>query len=478
MQNSDNAYSRAGHSFPVKTVLLTIAAYILLGAFPCCGGDGPLFVQVHYSSPLTDIDGRRLGELLAGRASDLHAHGGTSPIPVLYCDAVIYKEFTAAYPGVRCRKADLRSDGALPSARNALIFSDLRGLSPCYRALPIDGVYPWGIVREDYTLDPPGDYPFSLPGAEPWKRDGYLHMVQTGVTAMTRAFIPAVDRSRDPDYPIRHTRGITSRADLAVTSNEVSFLDPCTYPLRDRMVFCAPLRFFGILERSGFDVIELTGNHNNDFGRVHNLRTMEMIHRAGMVYFGGGRDLADALMVRYVRIRGVRFAFVGFNETGPPTAWALENGPGAARLNDKLLMQKIREASAQADIVLVSIQCANENDPAPWRRQRLLFQRAADAGAHIIVSSSAHRAMGLEFYRGKFISYGLGNFLFDQMQTVNHRRGLIARHHFYHGRHIQTELIPYLIYEHCQPRPVRGSGAREIFDYVFRHSLGGVFRGP
>ncbi len=86
-----------------------------------------------------------------------------------------------------------------------------------------------------------------------------------------------------------------------------------------------------------------------------------------------------------------------------------------------------------------------------------------------------HRAMGQEFYHGRFISYGLGNFLFDQMQTINHRRGLIASYHIYNGRHIQTELIPYLLYNNSEPRIVSGKDAKELFDYVYRYSLGPVF---
>ncbi len=84
--------------------------------------------------------------------------------------------------------------------------------------------------------------------------------------------------------------------------------------------------------------------------------------------------------------------------------------------------------------------------------------------------------MGLEFYRGKFISYGLGNFLFDQMQTIHHRQGLIARHHFYDGRHIQTELIPYIIHNYSEPVPVHDREAKELLDDVYRYSRGPVFK--
>jgi Putative enzyme of poly-gamma-glutamate biosynthesis (capsule formation) len=253
-------------------------------------------------------------------------------------------------------------------------------------------------------------------------------------------------------------------------------MDPCAYPLKNNLVFCSPTRFFEILKESGFNVIEITGNHNNDFGSRFNTASIEMLERAGMHYFGGGKNKSDAEKARYIRIKGKTIAFVGFNECGPVAAWATETSAGAARFSKDLFTRLITEARQKADIVIVTAQWCNENDPVPQELQKKYFHQAADLGADIMVSSSAHRPMGLEFYRGRFISYGLGNFLFDQMQSINHRRGLIARHHLYGGRHITTELIPYLIYNYSQPRILYGRDARDCMEEVFSHSIGVAFR--
>lgn len=447
------------------------------GSLPACAaGEGPLFIQIHFTNPLHGITGSQLKMLLSGRARSFLDLGGDKVPLRIHADARIAADLKRAHPGLRFSTGDFSTDDSLASMRGFLGISDARGLRPHFKALSIDEMLPWGRLRDDYSLDPDADYPFMLRGAERWERDEWLIVVQTGVTAMTRAFIAAVDRAGDPLYPVRDTMGITSQADIAMTSNEVSFLDPCAYPLKDRMSFCSPLRFFTILTASGIDIVELTGNHNNDYGREHNVSSMEMMERAGMVYFGGGRDRAQAERVRYATARGKRIAFVGFNEIGPEPAWATDTRAGAARLTEKALERALREARARADIVFASIQCGNENDPAPWRSQTRILQKAAELGADIVVSSSAHRPMGIEFHDGKLISYGLGNFLFDQMQTINHRRGVIARHHFRRGRHAQTELLPYIIHDYCRPRPVRGREARELLEEIYRLSRGSVFR--
>ena len=303
----------------------------------------------------------------------------------------------------------------------------------------------------------------------------HITVVQTGVTAMSRAFMSTVNAHGDLKRPIAGVRQITANADVSLTSNEVSFTDNCKSPLPNRMLFCSPKRYFSILQDAGFNVIELTGNHNNDYGAAYNKTTIDLYEKNNIKFFGGGRNKKEAEAVLYINVKGIRFAFVGFNQWGPSSAWATDSRAGAAKLSAAAYNKAVSEAAANAEVVFVSVQWGNEDNPVPHKEQTQFFRRAADMGACIMVSSSAHRAMGVEFYKGKFISYGLGNLFFDQMQTINHRRGMIARHHFYGSRHIQTELIPYLIYNYSEPKIVYGRDAGQLFDYVFKYSLGGVF---
>jgi hypothetical protein len=450
----------------------------LLSLLPLAAGSGarggPLLFQVHFMNPLRGLSLPEAGAILRGDTGPLAKAAGLPGGFTLYADKNIAPDLAREYPQMRFTECDAVT--APPeSDRGAVLISDLRGMAPSMKILPVEGCYPWGAMGDDYGLKKDAPYPLLKDWATPWEPSKHVTVAQTGVTAMTRAFTTEVRRHGDILRPVRAVRHITAEADLAVTSNEVSFIEKCPTPLPDRMAFCSPCDFLDILKYAGFDVIELTGNHNNDYGREAGLDTINRYKKEGMRYFGGGIDINEAGCVCYVKSGDTTFAFVGFNEYGPREAWATERGSGAARLTLQGFRSGIEEAVRKADVVIVTVQWGNEDDPVAAPRQVEYFHMAADMGAHIMVSSSAHRAMGQEFYRGKFISYGLGNFLFDQMQTVNHRRGLIARYHIYNRRHIQTELIPYLLYNHSEPRIVSGREARELFDYVYRYSRGPVF---
>ena len=462
-------------------ILFIIILHLIVLAQGCAparssrSSGAPLFIQVHYTNPLSGITLEAAERLLSGKAHNFKDIGGPDRPLHVRVDQAMEKNVRKKFPRLKFQAASFESD-TLMADRSFVGLSDIRGLRPCYKILYIGGTLPWGRLRDDYSLADDRVYPLSLRGAEDWDPERHINIVQTATTAMTRAFIPSVDRSGDPLSPVRYTKNITRQADIAITSNEVSFVDNCAYPLKNNMVFCTPDRFFPIFTESGFNFIELTGNHNNDFGSRYNTRSIEMLEKAGIDYFGGGKNRADAERVHYRTVKGTVVALVGFNECGPDAAWATETKAGAARFRRDLFVSLIAEAVKKARVVLVTVQWCNENEPVPQEIQKKFFRLAADMGATIMISSSSHRPMGLEFYRGRFISYGLGNFLFDQMQTINTRRGLIARHHIYAGKHIATELIPILMHDYSQPRPLAGSDARALMDEVFRWSIGPAFR--
>ncbi|MCP4136355.1 MAG: hypothetical protein GY754_35620 [bacterium] len=477
------------HSSMKKTISIHIRLYFLLmilaAAIPRCSAansnsssHGPFFIQVHFTSPLSSLSAAAVEDILHGRIKNFKQLGGPNRRISLYADSSIYERLLKKYPGLRARQANFNSNRKLAANRSFLGISGIPGLKPHFKIMYVDNSLPWGRLQKEYTLLKNSTYPLMLKGLPPWEENKALTIVQTGVTALTRHFVKAVDKAvaggGDPLYPIRFTGAITRQADIAMTSNEVSFKSPCPYR-GQTLRFCSPDKYFTLLTKSGFTLIELTGNHNNDFGTVYNNRSIDMLEKNSMAWFGGGRNRADAEAVRFIKKKSLTIGFTGFNEYGPSIAWATRTKPGAARLSKKLFAASVKQAVKKAPIVFVTLQSGNETNPRPSKSQVRYFHRAVNLGATIIVSSSSHRVMGLEFYKGKLISYGLGNFLFDQMHTIHYRRGLIARHHFYGTNHISTEFIPYIIHNHSQPRLLHGKQARDLMREVFRHSRGYVW---
>jgi hypothetical protein len=291
----------------------------------------------------------------------------------------------------------------------------------------------------------------------------------SGVTALTRGVALEIEARGDPAWPARGLADTLSAADLTHVSHEVSFMPGCQ-PQAEAPAFCAKPAYLETLRLLGADLVELTGNHNLDFGPEYALLSLDLYAEAGMRTFGGGRNAAEARQPLIVNHNGNRLAFLGYNAYGPSYAWAGEDSPGAARFSREAVQADLAGIQAQADVVFVSIQYTETYETAPLPQQVADFRAVVEAGADVVIGSQAHQPQAVEFHGDGLILYGLGNLIFDQTWSEPTRQSLIARHYVYDGRLIATQLIPTVMGDDLQPRPAGGDERESILRTVFAAS--------
>src|SRR5688500_5473438 len=95
-----------------------------------------------------------------------------------------------------------------------------------------------------------------------------------------------------------------------------------------------------------------------------------------------------------------------------------------------------------------------------------------DAGADAVIGTHAHWVQGMEFYRGKLIAYGLGNFIFDQGFDRETTQGMTLTGLIRDGRLVWFDLLPYTIERLAQPRFVAPGSAigRQVLGDAYRAS--------
>jgi poly-gamma-glutamate synthesis protein (capsule biosynthesis protein) len=305
---------------------------------------------------------------------------------------------------------------------------------------------------------------------------GITTVVTTGVTALTRATAYAMEK-KGLTYPGRDIRDWLALADITHISNEVSFYADCPYPnpASDLLYFCSRPSYLSLLEYVGADVVELSGNHNNDtkayYGADVYGSTLELYAGQGMQTFAGGMNVEDARKPAILERNGMRFAFLGCNAAGPPAAWATESSPGAAPCEDnQWLIDAIRQEREQGNLPIVTFQYFENYIDSALEPEKALYRQVADAGALVVDGSQAHTPKGMEFYHGAFIHYGLGNLFFDQMQMTATRQEFIDRHVFYGGKEISVELLTAMLEDYARPRPMTAGERAAFLTSIFKAS--------
>ncbi len=179
--------------------------------------------------------------------------------------------------------------------------------------------------------------------------------------------------------------------------------------------FRTPPSYARWLREAGFTVINLANNHSRDFGDAGLRDTQAALTAHGLQYTG----MPGQITVQDVG--SVRVAILGF----APYRWAqsLLDIPAAQEL--------VRQAAAQADLVLVTIHAgaegADRGQVRPGteiflgedRGDAVAFSHAViDAGADAVLGAGPHVLRGMEWYRGRLIAYSMGNFL--GYETLSH----------------------------------------------------------
>lgn len=341
-------------------------------------------------------------------------------------------------------------------------------IEPRWKVLNIDGQSP---IRKDFN---PDTYPLKInfrlvgegaqlvdPGLPDTNRDPekMTILIMTGVTALVRATAYKMEIN-GRTYPGEAIREWLVNADITHISNEIPFAPECPYPeqVNYTLFFCSNPLNIELLEYLGTDVIELTGNHFQDWGSDATLFTLDIYNKLRWPYFGGGANLEDARKSITLEHNGNKLAFIGCNPAGPDFAWATETEPGAARCDWDWMKAELGRLRSEGYLPIATFQYYEGYSVWPGPAQTADFQMMADAGAVIVSGSQAHFPMTMEFHNGSFIHYGLGNLFFDQMDYpgvgTGTRREFIDRHVFYNGRYINTELLTAMLEDYSRPRPM------------------------
>jgi poly-gamma-glutamate synthesis protein (capsule biosynthesis protein) len=188
-----------------------------------------------------------------------------------------------------------------------------------------------------------------------------------------------------------------------------------------------------------------------------------------MVWFGGGRDLANAAEPAIFTHNGNQIAFVGCNILGPSYAWA-EVGLAGSRPCGPEVAAQISQLRDAGNLVIATYQYHEDYQYAVSAQQQADFAAFAEAGAAAVSGSQGHHAQSFSFDHGAFIHYGLGNLFFDQMDMPGTRQTFVDTYMIYENRLLSVELWTGLIENYARPRLMTAAEREQLLQTVFQAS--------
>lgn len=387
-----------------------------------------------FTSPLDDLRTGELREVLV--ASSLAAAA------------------RAEMPGVKV--VEVTDADVLPTVRRtagAIALVPPSAVDPTVKTLSLDGTFYWS---------KPSAHPLTVAapsGVAPVAPPRTWELAAAGGIIFGRGVQERVEKYGDPARPFAKVRDLTRAADLAIATLEAPLSGSDNRPCTGCLVFVGNERYVAGIVDAGFDALSLAANHIGDAGPQGVLDSIRVARAAGVVPFGAGPDAASARRAAVVDVAGLRVALVGYDDVPPASYAATESRAGHNHLvHDDPTYAAVRAdvsaARAIADVVIVVPHWGIEYEdrPRPWIVEAA--HAMLDAGATAVLGDHPHWVQAVEAYPGAYVAFSMGNFVFDQMWSKETRQGSIHRLFFDGPRLVSVRIVPTLLEDFHQPRPM------------------------
>lgn len=273
--------------------------------------------------------------------------------------------------------------------------------------------------------------------------------------------------------PLSSVRALLQKADFRFANLEGPLSNEGR-PIKKSSMFMGGNSIRALTE-GRFNVLSLANNHVFDYGARAFCRTVQLLEQNGMSHTGAGLNIADARRPAVVEANGLKVAVLAYGWSFIQCVTAGRRTYGTAPLNRRIILQDLRSARRQADVIIISMHWGYERELYPLPSQRCLAHKLIDAGADLIIGHHPHVLQGIERYGRGAIAYSLGNFCFAdpgyfEAWGGRDRYSAILKCSFSPRGLEGVEIIPTVANESFQPVPLDGFEKEEALAWLRRLS--------
>lgn len=264
-----------------------------------------------------------------------------------------------------------------------------------------------------------------------------------GDVMFSRAVRREMLAAHDAAFPFRKIACTLKQADIAFVNLESPFSDRGRY-FEDGLIFHSAPGAIAGLELAGIGIVSTANNHSRDCGPYGVAFTVGWLRAHHIEALGSSESEAATHRGVILDRKGVRFGFLGYTFDQQNGNW--RDVDARIALADPIRMaQDVAVLRRRCEVVIVSMHHGAEYQTRPNLAQIAFAHAAIDAGATLVIGHHPHVVQRTERYRGGWVVYSLGNFVFDQFQRQATQHGELAEITFWGTRVLDIEAIPVRI---------------------------------
>lgn len=188
----------------------------------------------------------------------------------------------------------------------------------------------------------------------------------------------------------------------------------------------------------------LANNHTFDNGISGFRDTKRAIGENKGNFFGAGENIKEASMPLLLNVKGIKIAILGISHKEGMLANIYSPGVFCAKSNFNRIKCILGELKKTNDWVILNYHGGEEYTTIPMPSRRKFLRRFSKLECDLVIAHHPHVFQGYEKYKGKYIFYSLGNFVFDIPQHKNiqyiRRTGILSLS--FSKTEIEFKIIP------------------------------------
>jgi poly-gamma-glutamate capsule biosynthesis protein CapA/YwtB (metallophosphatase superfamily) len=255
------------------------------------------------------------------------------------------------------------------------------------------------------------------------------------------------------NFFVKNIQDIFQNDDFTTVNLETT-LTTATQKASKKFRFKGDPSYAKILTLAGIEAVNLANNHTYDYLQQGFEDTIKNLNKEKIGYFGYEHKLLTD-------VKGIKIGALGYK------GW-IDNETVRQQI-----FADIRALKKQgAKLILVHFHWGDERSYIPNDVQKSLGRFAIDSGADLVVGHHPHVIQGIEEYKGKFIVYSLGNFMFGGNKNPSDKDTFVFQQTFYFKNGQLTDrkeinVIPFRISSvttrnNYQPTPLKGSDRERV----------------
>lgn len=248
------------------------------------------------------------------------------------------------------------------------------------------------------------------------------------------------------DYPYEDVSELFLQDDLTIGNLECPITDNRNNANKaKRFLFKADKDNAAALKRAGFDCLNLANNHTMDYMSSGLHDTMAFLDEQGLAYVGASENAA--LKKPYIfEKHGIRVGVLAYSAL-PAEGYFFNKDKPTIQYISTMDFSGLEEdiAAAECDFLIIYFHWGIEYQPYKSDTQELIAKKAIDSGADFVVGAHPHVLQEPELYKGKYIYYSLGNFIFDKQIPPGTDETMILQLTLDHQGLVSVKEIPAVI---------------------------------